>query len=114
MWRRYRILLAAQPESHPDGGGKRIPWRRVNPRYSRLARQPRFKVVLGFVVVAIGQVVESEIKLDPAPDPPRNAEIEHRVAAGTDRRIISIQPVMVDRPHPQRSAQSQHVRHRQT
>src|SRR5262249_5448194 len=56
----------------------------------------RFKVILRFVVIAIGQIVEAEVDLQMPVHQLRNPRVQNGVAGGNDRRVVTVEPVMID------------------
>src|SRR5215472_3493828 len=64
----------------------------------------RVEVVLGFEVVAVGQVVEAQVEVDALADGAGEAEVENRMAGGDDRRVVAVEAVVIDGAHAQRPA----------
>ena len=58
-------LLAAEPQRHTGDRRQRIPRRTVDPRdHGSIRRDTRREVILCLVVIAVCQIVDTEIQLD--------------------------------------------------
>jgi hypothetical protein len=77
----------------------------MDPRHCRRGRRhARCKVVLRLVEIPIGQVIETQIELDAAPDLPGYSEVEDRQARGHNRRVVPVEAVMIDGAQAQGTA----------
>src|SRR5262245_16150924 len=106
-------LLPAQPESEADRYRQRVSRGSVNPRDRLLAGRSRFEVVLRLPVTPVGEVVDRQVELHTAPDPPRDSQIEGCVAAGDDGGIFAVEAIVIDGAHPERSTPSSPVGERE-
>ena len=64
-----------------------------------IRRYPGLEVVLCFVVVPIGQVVEGQVEFDSTPNLLRYAHIKNGMAGRDDRGVFAIKPIVIDGAH---------------
>lgn len=74
----------------------------------------RFDVVLRLEIAAIGKVVDGEIEIELARDASNQAQVDDRIAGGSNRGVLTVKAVAVDGAQPQRARPALVLGKRQT
>lgn len=76
----------------------------MNSRHYRcIRRDSRFEIVLGFVVVAVQEVVQAKVEFDSARNLLRQSKIEDGMARCNNSRVIAIKPIVINGAHSKRA-----------
>jgi hypothetical protein len=91
-------LLPAKAHCDARDCGERKSRSGVDARHNEsIRRDSRLEVVLGFVEVAIGQVIEAEIQFHSSADLLGHSQVDNGMSGGDDRRILPVPTKPTDR-----------------